>query len=125
MLDVLAIPGYEDASIALHDRATGVLLTGDIFYPSRLYVRDTAAFAPSTARLMAFTASRPASVILGTHIEQARALFMVYPVGIQDQPDEDGLELSHAELVSLDSAVRTMRGRLTRVRLPRFTTWPL
>ena len=125
VLDVLAIPGHEDASLAFYDRATAVLLTGDTFYPGRLYVRDTAAFAASTARLVAFTASRPVSAILGTHIEQARTPFTDYPMGTQDQPDEDRLELSRADLVTLDSAVRSMRGRFTRTRLPRFTIWPL
>ena len=125
VLDVVAIPGHEPASIALYDRATRILLTGDTFYPGRLYVRDTAAFASSTARLAAFASSHPVSVILGTHIEQARTPFTDYPVGTVDQPDEDRLELSRAELVSLDSAVRTMRGRFTRTRLPRFTIWPL
>ena len=125
VLDVLAIPGHEAASLAFYDRATAVLLTGDTFYPGRLYVRDTAAFAASTARLVAFTASRPVSAILGTHIEQARTPFTDYPVKTQDQPDEDRLALSRAELVTLDSAVRAMRGRFTRTHLPRFTIWPL
>ena len=124
VVDVLAIPGHEPASIAVYDRATSVLLTGDTFYPGRLYVRDTAAFAASVARLVAFAASHRTSAILGTHIEQARTPFTDYPVGTVDQPDEDRLELSHAELVSLDSAVRTMRGRFVRTRLPRFTIWP-
>lgn len=123
-LDVIAIPGHEPAGLAFYDRTTAVLLTGDTFYPGRLYVRDTAAFAASTARLVAFTASRPVAVILGTHIEQARTPFTDYPVGTQDQPDEDRLELSRAELVTLDSTVRTMRGRFTRTKLPRFTIWP-
>ncbi|MEO7964638.1 MAG: MBL fold metallo-hydrolase [Gemmatimonadaceae bacterium] len=124
-LDVLAIPGHQAASIALYDRATEILLTGDTFYPGRLYVRDTAAFAASTARLVAFTTSRPVSVILGTHIEQTRTPFSDYPVGTKDQPDEDRLELSRSELVTLDSAVQSMRGRFTRAPLPRFTIWPL
>ena len=125
VLDVLAIPGHEAASLAVYDRATRVLLTGDTFYPGRLYVRDTAAFAASTARLVAFTASRPVTAILGTHIEQTRTPFTDYPMGTQDQPEEDRLELSRAELVTLDSTVRAMRGRFTRTRLPRFTIWPL
>lgn len=124
VLDVLAIPGHEPASLAFYDRTTAVLLTGDTFYPGRLYVRDTAAFAASTARLVAFTASRPVSAILGTHIEQARTPFTDYPVGTQDQPDEDRLELSRDELVTLDSAVRAMRGSFARTRLRRFTVWP-
>ncbi|CAN5746475.1 hypothetical protein BH11GEM1_BH11GEM1_32740 [soil metagenome] len=125
VLDILAIPGHEAAGLAFYDRATAVLLTGDTFYPGRLYVRDTAAFAASTARLVAFTASRPVSAILGTHIEQTRTPFTDYPVETRDQPDEDRLELSRAELVTLDSAVRAMRGRFARTRLPRFTVWPL
>jgi glyoxylase-like metal-dependent hydrolase (beta-lactamase superfamily II) len=124
-LDVLAIPGHEPASIAVYDRQSGVLLTGDTFYPGRLYVGDTAAFAASTARLVAFTAARPVTAILGTHIEQTRTPYVDYPMGTQDQPAEDRLELSRAELVALDSAVRAMRGRFVRQRLPRFTIWPL
>lgn len=125
VLDVLAIPGHEPASLAFYDRATGVLLTGDTFYPGRLYVRDTAAFAASVERLVSFTATRRIEAIVGTHIEQTRTPFTDYPVGTKDQPDEDRLALSRAELVQLDSAVRTMRGRFTRTRLPRFTIWPL
>ena len=125
VLDVLAIPGHEPASLAIYDRATAVLLTGDTFYPGRLYVRDTAAYAASIARLADFTASRRVSVILGTHIEQARTPFTDYPVGTVDQPDEDRLELSRADLMTLDSTVRTMRGRFVRTRLARFTIWPL
>ncbi len=124
VLDVIAIPGHEPAGIAVYDRATGVLLTGDTFYPGRLYVEDTAAYAASTARLVAFTAARPVSAILGAHIEQARTPFTDYPVGTKDQPNEDRLELSRADLVTLDSTVRTMRGRFVRTRLPRFTIWP-
>ena len=44
-----------DASIALYDRRTGLLLTGDTLYPGRLYVRDGPAFAASIQRLVAFT----------------------------------------------------------------------
>ena len=125
VLDVLAIPGHEPASIAVYDRQTGVLLTGDTFYPGRLYVRDPAAFAASTGRLVAFTATRPVSAILGTHIEQTRTPYRDYPMGTQDQPAEDRLELTRADLVTLDSAVQAMRGRLVQRRLPRFTIWPL
>ena len=123
-LDVLAIPGHEPSSIAVYDRASRLLLTGDTFYPGRLYVRDTAAFARSTARLAAFAKGHRVDAVLGTHIEQARTPFTDYPVGTKDQPDEDRLELSRAELVSLDSAVQTMRGRFVQTRLARFTVWP-
>lgn len=124
LLDVLAIPGHEPSSIAVYDRATRLLLTGDTFYPGRLYVRDTAAYARSVARLTAFASHHRIDAILGTHIEQSATPFVDYVVGTKDQPNEDRLELSRAELVTLDSAVQGMRGKFTRLKLPRFTIWP-
>ena len=124
VIDVLPIPGHQPASIALYDRRTGILLTGDTFYPGRLYVRDTAAFATSVARLADFARHHPITHILGTHIEQQRTPFRDYPVGTVDQPDEHGLDLTTAQLFELDSAVQTMRGRLTRTLLRDVTIWP-
>ena len=124
VLDVIGIPGHQPASLAFYDRRTGVLLSGDTFYPGRLYVRDTAAFVRSIARLVAFTATRPVSTILGTHIEQTAEPFTDYVVGTKDQPNEHRLQLTRTDLLVLDSALATMRGNVTRTRLPHFTIWP-
>ena len=124
VLDVIGIPGHQPASLAYYDRTTGVLLSGDSFYPGRLYVNDTAAFVRSIARLVAFTATRPTTAILGTHIEQTAEPFTDYPVGTKDQPNEHHLELTRADLLVLDSTLRGMRGQLTRTRLAHFTIWP-
>ena len=125
VLDVLPIPGHQPASIAVYDRRTGVLLTGDTFYPGRLYVRDTAAFAASIDRLAGFVKSHAVTHMLGAHIENTRTAFRDYPVGTVDQPDEHTLDLGRAELFQLDSAVRTMRGRMTRAVLANLTIWPV
>ena len=54
------IPGKTRvASIALYDRRTAILLTGDTLYPGRLYVRDGPAFTASVQRLVAFTRDKP------------------------------------------------------------------
>ena len=55
VLDVVPIPGHEASSIAVYDRQTGILFTGDTLYPGRLYVEDATAFALSTQRLVDFT----------------------------------------------------------------------
>jgi hydroxyacylglutathione hydrolase len=125
VLDVLPIPGHQPASIAVYDRRTGILLTGDTFYPGRLYIRDTAAFAASIDRLTAFVASHDVSHLLGAHVENTRTPFRDYPVGTVDQPDEHELDLSRANLMQLDSVVRTMRGRMTRTVLRDLTIWPM
>lgn len=124
-LDVVPIPGHQAASIALYDRNSTVLLTGDTFYPGRLYVRDTAAFVRSIDRLVRFTSTHPVRYLLGTHIENTSRPGIDYPVGTVDQPDEHVLELRRPDLVALDSALRTMRGRLERTVMPHFTIWPL
>ena len=86
VLDVIPIPGHQEASIALYDRATGILLTGDTLYPGRLYVTDVAAFRRSIDRVIDFTKDKPVAHILGTHIEQSATPFVDYPRGTQYQP---------------------------------------
>jgi hydroxyacylglutathione hydrolase len=124
VLDIVAIPGHQPASIAVYDRLTGVLLTGDTFYPGRLYVRDTAAYAQSVARLLHFANAHPISHFLGAHVENTRTPGVDYPVGTVDQPNEHELDMTRAQLVELDSVVQAMRGRFVRTVRRDFTVWP-
>ena len=124
VIDILPIPGHQPAGIAVYDRRTGILLTGDTFYPGRLYVRDTAGYARSVSRLADFTRRHHVTHILGTHIEQQRTPYRDYPVGTVDQPDEHALDLTPAQLFQLDSAVQSMRGKMTRTLLRDVTIWP-
>ena len=124
-LDVIPIPGHDSTSIALYDRQTGVLLTGDTVYPGRLYVRDAAAFAGSIRRLIDFTRDTPVTHVLGNHIEQSRTPYVDYPEGTSYQPDEHPLELGRAHLLEIDDALRKMHGHLTRLALRDLTIWPV
>jgi len=124
LIDVIPIPGHQPASIALYDRRTGIMLTGDTFYPGRLYVRDTAAYAASIDRLAQFVRGHHVTHMLGAHVEQSKAPHADYPVGTKDQPNEHGLDLTPAQLFELDSAVQSMRGRFRRVLLRDVTIWP-
>lgn len=124
VLDVIAIPGHQAASIALYDRHTGIMLTGDTFYPGRLYVRDTAAYAASIDRLARFVRTHRVTHLLGAHVEQSKTPYIDYPVGTKDQPNEHGLDLTPTQLFELDSAVQSMRGRFRRAMLRDVTIWP-
>jgi YVTN family beta-propeller protein len=124
VLDVIPIPGHHDASIALYDQRTGLLLTGDSFYPGRLYVADFAAFVASNQRLVDFVRNRPVSHILGTHIEQARTPFVDYPRGTTYQPDEHVLELSRGDLLELNDALTKLNGKPDKVVLRDVTLAP-
>lgn len=124
VLDVIAIPGHQAASIAFYDRRTGILLTGDTLYPGRLYVSDFPAFAASIQRLVDFTRDKPVAHVLGCHIEQTNTPFLDYVVRTKYQPDEHVLELSHAHLVELNEALKQMNGHPVRYAMRDFTIWP-
>jgi hydroxyacylglutathione hydrolase len=124
ILDVIPIPGHEASSIALYDRRTGILFSGDTLYPGRLYIDDEEAFVKSIARLVAFTSTRPIAHILGAHIENTSTPFVDYPIGTTFQPDEHVLELGRAHLLELDEALRGMKRPLVRLALRDFTISP-
>ena len=124
-LDIVPIPGHERASIAIYDRRTGILLTGDTMYPGRLYVADGAAFAKSVQRLVTFTKDLPVAHVLGAHIEQARTPFLDYPVGTKFQPDEHALDLSRGQLLELNDALQQMGNTVVRRAMRDFTVWPV
>ena len=125
VVDIVPIPGHEAASIALYDRRTGTLLTGDTLYPGRLYVRDAGAFVESVGRLVEFTATRDVAHVLGAHIENTSTPYLDYPQGTTFQPDEHSLELGRAHLLELQETLRHMSGALQRRSLRDFTLWPV
>lgn len=125
VLDIMPIPGHEASSIAIYDRQTQVMLTGDTFYPGRLYVRDGAAFISSIQRLVDFSATHPVVHFLGTHIEQSSEPFKDYTVGTVDQPQEHVLQLNRTQLLEMNEALKLMNGKVVRKALPSLTVWPV
>jgi hydroxyacylglutathione hydrolase len=123
VLDVIPIPGHQTASIALYDRLTGNLLTGDSLYPGRLYVAeaDVPTYAASAQRLADFVRSHPIAHVLGTHIEQTRTPYLDYPRGTTYQPEEHSIELTRAHVIELEDAFLHMQGKPATVALPDFT----
>jgi hydroxyacylglutathione hydrolase len=119
IVDLIPIPGHDVAGIALYDRQTAILLTGDSFYPGRLYVDEAefATFVASHRRLVEFTEDKPVAHILGTHIEQTNTPFVDYPRGTVYQPQEHVLELTRGALLELDNALNKLNGKLERVVL--------
>lgn len=126
MIDVIPIPGHDVASIALYDRLTGNLLTGDSLYPGRLYVTDAQipAYTASAKRLADFVKDRPIAHVLGTHVEQSRTAFLDYPRGAHYQPDEHPLELSRAHVLELNDAFVRMNGKPDKIVLPEMSVVP-
>ena len=124
VIDIVPIPGHEAAHIAVYDRRTGILLTGDTLYPGRLYVSAQQTFRDSVDRLVDFTLSRPIAHVLGAHIEQKRTPFLDYPIGTTQQPEEHVLELGRSHILELQDALRQMPGPMVRTWLRDFIVWP-
>ena len=124
VVDILPIPGHDAVSIALYDRKTGILLTGDSLYPGRLYVTDWTAYRTSMHKLREWTQSRPVAHVLGAHIEQMRTPFRDYAVGTTFQPQEHALELGRAHLLELNEALTAAGAEPQQIRLRDFAVVP-
>lgn len=125
MLDAVPIPGHSPVSIALYDRRTGILFTGDSLYPGRLYVNNWKDFRESTDRLVAFTRGRVITHILGCHIEERTTPFQDYPIGTVYQPDEHELAMPVGSLLELAEALHQLGEKPTRLALRDLTIWPV
>jgi hydroxyacylglutathione hydrolase len=107
-LDVIAIPGHEQSHIAIYDRNTELLLTGDTLYPGLLMVYDWPQYVRSVARLKQFVDARPVSFILGAHIEMTNQPERWFGLGALFQPGEHVLQLQTAHLTELNDALQAI-----------------
>jgi len=124
LLEIIPIPGHQQASIAVYDTETNILLTGDSFYPGRLYIRDWPAFVVSTQRLLDFASNHKVSYLLGNHIEMTTSPGKDYPTGTTYQPDEHNLPLSIAELAELNTALKKLGNKPARETHNSFIIYP-
>ncbi len=116
VLDILAIPGHENSHIAVYDRDTAMLFTGDTLYPGFLFINGALSqgnftkYKASIARLLAFLADKPLVWIFGNHVEMTSVPFVAYPYGTSVQPDEHVPQLRRQHLQELHDAVQAMGG---------------
>lgn len=124
VVDVIPVPGHEDNAIALYDRMTGVLLTGDNFYPGRLSVRNWPSYVASAQRLVDFGRDKVVTQVLGTHIEQMSTPFADYPRGTLYQPEEHTLALSWGDLLEWNQALQAVKDTPTLIAKRSWTVMP-
>jgi len=111
VFDVIAIPGHHGTSIALYDRRTQVLLSGDSVYPGHLFIPSAEAWpivVASIDRLVAFAAARPVAWVLGNHIEVSSEPYEPYMYGTLAHPDERALHFAPSKLREIARALHGM-----------------
>lgn len=104
-LILFPIPGHQEASVAVYDPQTQWLLTGDTFYPGRLYVREWDEYKTSIQKLVDFTRTNPVAALMGTHIEMSSTPGEVFEFGLEYQPNEAALPLTIDNLNALNVAL--------------------
>ncbi|MFH4966589.1 MBL fold metallo-hydrolase [Gaetbulibacter sp. M240] len=125
LMKIIPIPGHQASSIAVYDKSTKILLTGDTFYPGRLYVKDWNAFKKSIERLEKFTDNYEISTILGNHIEMTQTPGVDYPIETIYQPKEHQLPLSVQTLKELSSALTKLGETPTKEVHDSFIIYPV
>lgn len=125
LMKIIPIPGHQASSIAVYDKSTKILLTGDTFYPGRLYVKDWFAFKQSIERLLKFTNNNDITYVLGNHIEMTQTEGVDYPMGTIYQPDERPLPLGIRELKELSNALAKLGDEPTKKIHGSFIIYPV
>jgi hydroxyacylglutathione hydrolase len=108
VLDVFEIPGHHVQHLAIYDRNTGLLFTGDTLYPGMLFVQDWTQFRATATKLSQFVASHPIAHVLGAHIEMTSTPRQSYPYMTTYQPNEHVLQLAPAQVTELESATQQL-----------------
>jgi hydroxyacylglutathione hydrolase len=104
-LTLFPIPGHQEASVAVYDPQTQWLLTGDTFYPGRLYVLEWDEYKTTIQKLVDFTRINPVSALMGTHIEMSSTPGEVFEFGLEYHPNEADLLLTTGNLNALNAAL--------------------
>ncbi len=108
VLDVIPTPGHEPSHIMVYDAHTGLLLSGDMLYPGRLYVPldKFGAYQASAARLVRFAKTHPIRALLGAHIEMTTTAGQDFGHEAPAHPAEHGLALPVSAIYELHKAVK-------------------
>jgi len=123
-LIVVPLPGHKSDAIAVYDKETEWLLTGDSLYPGRLYVKDWKAFRASIQRLKDFAVDNPISALMGTHIEMSKTPGQDYKMGSTYQPNEAALPMSARDLSLLNEIMQSNISP-SKVVTERFIVFPV
>jgi glyoxylase-like metal-dependent hydrolase (beta-lactamase superfamily II) len=126
VLDIVPIPGHHASHIAVYDRTSRVLFSGDSLYPGRLYVFDWPAFRASVRRLAGFVAAgNPVVDILGAHIELTNEPGQDYEMGADKHPGEHALRLDPAVLTELAEVLEAAGEDPVRIERDHFIVYPV
>ena len=110
-ISVILTPGHEKngTDICFYDKKYKLMLTGDIFYPGRIYITNFPEFRKSINRIWEFSLENEVYLYLGSHIEVGNigGYLIEYPTGTRYQPHEESLILTNVDLEKLNDFLQS------------------
>ncbi|MEO0651337.1 MAG: MBL fold metallo-hydrolase [Planctomycetota bacterium] len=128
VLDVIGVPGHFGRSVALYDRQTQLLLTGDIVYPGHLFVfgpNSWPDFVASIQRLVDFASQNPVEAVVGCHVEYSTTPGVPYAYTTDFQPDELPVQFPPSILAEVLAAALEQNGDPECTIYPQFVIHPV
>jgi len=120
VIEVLPTPGTHKDGISLYDPYTGLLFTGDFFYPGKIQIGNDKDFVASLERLTQFRDKNPIKWVMGGHIEMMFVPGKAYPRFATYKPYERVLQMEPALLDEGLAHARQIAGKSLMLIRPDF-----
>lgn len=124
-LTIIPLPGHQEDALAVHDSQTNIILTGDSFYPGRLYIKNWLSYKSSMNRLEKLANQKSSSMFLGTHIEMSTESGRDYPIGTTYHPEEASLVLNLDDLLELNEQLQKIGETPAKKHLDKIIIYPV
>jgi glyoxylase-like metal-dependent hydrolase (beta-lactamase superfamily II) len=126
-LSIIPTPGHEPAHIMVWDPRTGLIFSGDMLYPGRIYVPvdKWPVFVASADRLAAFARTHKVEALLGAHIEMTNVPGKDFASRAPVHADERPLALPPDAVTRLQAIVHDLAGKPERTSAGDFIVYPV
>ena len=125
-VELLPTPGHHESHVMVFDKTTGVLFSGDVIYPGRLYFQcgKTLEFKSSIDRVVTFASTHDVTWLLGGHIEMKVRLGKSFNSQQASRTGEHLLELPVSIITEIKVGLSEMGGAPRVTQFDEFMLFP-
>jgi len=125
-IELLPTPGHHASHVMVFDKATGVIFSGDVIYPGRLYFQcgKMQEFKSSIDRVVTFASSHDVTWLLGGHIEMKAQAGKSFNSQKPSRTSEHLLELPISMATEIQDGLNTMLDEPTVKQFDEFVLFP-
>ncbi|MBL4617776.1 MAG: MBL fold metallo-hydrolase [Robiginitomaculum sp.] len=125
-VELLLTPGHHPSHIMVFDETTGILFSGDVIYPGRLYFQcgRIQEFTSSINRIASFANTHNIKWLLGGHIEMKKQAGITFSSGKISRTGEHLLELPVSIITEIKNGLNEMAGEPRVTQFNEFVLFP-